>query len=211
MTLRDRVEDLESRHRVREVILVLKELLKFLERLAEGHRRSITSFVIVQVPVMPDKENVANVNSRVTRPMQPVASAGSPQPQPKESESPVPVKAAAAVPALTPLAPGNTATFQAVPVPAGATVAAGQPLPVWTSSDNVNAPVSVDPSDPTDLTVQVAFPTTATVNPAVTLSVTYTNADGVVANGSVTFAMVPATPPPPPAEDITSFTVSQTA
>jgi hypothetical protein len=102
--------------------------------------------------------------------------------------------------ALLPIAPGYAPVFTATPVPAYNF----QPgnLPTWTSSDTVNAPISVDA---TGLVATVNIPTTAVVGTNFTLSISFTNADGVVATGSIALTIV-ADPQP----DVTSFTIAQT-
>lgn len=105
--------------------------------------------------------------------------------------------------ALQPLAPGFSPQFTATPVPAGVVLNPALPVPSWTSSDTVNAPVSVDS---TGLIATVAIPATAVVGTSVTLSVAYTNGDSTTATGTLTFSIVAA----PPA-DVTSFTIAQTA
>lgn len=102
--------------------------------------------------------------------------------------------------ALLPIAPGFSPVFTATPVPS--TSLPSTP-PTWTSSDTVNAPVSVDS---TGLIATVAVPTSAVVGTSFTLSISYTNADGTVATGSFTGSIVSA-----PSPDITSFTIEQTA
>lgn len=103
--------------------------------------------------------------------------------------------------ALLPIAPGYAPVFTATPTPAYNF----QPgnLPVFVTSDSVNAPISVDA---TGLVATVNVPTTAVVGTSFTLSISFTNADGVVATGSATFVIV-ADPQP----DVTSFTINQTA
>lgn len=98
------------------------------------------------------------------------------------------------------IAPGNSPVFTATPVPA--TSVPSTP-PTWFSSDTTNAPVSVDS---TGLVATVQIPSGATVGASFTLTVSYTNADGTVATGSITETIVA-----PPSPDITSFTIAQTA
>jgi hypothetical protein len=101
--------------------------------------------------------------------------------------------------ALLPIAPGFSPVFTATPVPS--TSVPSTP-PVWVSSDTVNAPITVDP---TGLIATVALPATAVVGTAFTLTISYTNADGTVATGSISLIIVAA-----PSPDITSFTIAQT-
>jgi hypothetical protein len=103
-------------------------------------------------------------------------------------------------PPMLSIIPGNSPQFTATPVPA--TSVPSTP-PTWTSSDDTNAPVT---ADATGLIATVALPTTAVVGTSFTLTVSYTNADGVVATGSTTQTIVA-----PPSPDITSFTIEQTA
>jgi hypothetical protein len=102
---------------------------------------------------------------------------------------------------MLPIAPGFSPVYTATPVPAGTFPAPGN-LPVWTSSDTVNAPVT---ADATGLIGTVNIPATAVVGTAFTLTVTYTNADGTVATGTLTQTIVAA-----PSPDITGFTIAQT-
>lgn len=103
---------------------------------------------------------------------------------------------------MLPIAPGFSPQYTATPVPAGTFPAPGN-VPTWTSSDNTNAPIA---ADSTGLVATVAIPATATVGASFTLTVSYTNADGTLATGTLTQTIVAA----PPA-DITSFTIAQTA
>jgi hypothetical protein len=104
--------------------------------------------------------------------------------------------------ALTPIAPGFSPVFTATPVPSTSFPAPGN-LPVMTSSDTVNAPVTLDP---TGLIGTVVIPATAVVGGTFTLTETYTNADGTTATGSSTYTIVAA-----PSPDISSFTIAQTS
>lgn len=102
---------------------------------------------------------------------------------------------------LLPIAPGFSPVFTATPVPAGSVPNLATP-PTWTSSDTTNASISVDS---TGLVCTVAIPATAVVGTSVTLSISYTNADGTVATGSISITIVAA-----PSPDITSFSIVQT-
>jgi hypothetical protein len=103
---------------------------------------------------------------------------------------------------MQPIAPGFSPVFTASPLPVGAVLAPGQPVPTWESSDPVNAPVT---ADSTGLIATVAIPSTAVVGTAFNLSISYTNADGTVAIQTDTFTIVAAV------TDITGFTIEQTA
>lgn len=96
---------------------------------------------------------------------------------------------------MTPITPGTSAVYTAVPVPSGAVPATP---PTWESSDPTNAPVTADSTGLIG-TVNAVAPTTFT------LTVSYTNADGTVATGTVSDSVVAAV------TDITSFDVSRTA
>lgn len=102
--------------------------------------------------------------------------------------------------ALLPIAPGFSPVFTATPVPSTSVPNPATP-PTWTSSDSVNAPITVDP---TGLIATAAIPASAVVGTAFSLSVSYTNADGTVATGSISLTIVAA-----PSPDITSFTIAQ--
>jgi hypothetical protein len=88
---------------------------------------------------------------------------------------------------LLPIAAGNSPQFQATVVPAGAPTVAAQT--VWSSSDSVNAPVTVNSADQTGLTATVAIPATATPNTPFDLTYTYTNADGTTAVATASFVI----------------------
>jgi hypothetical protein len=103
---------------------------------------------------------------------------------------------------MLPIAAGFSPVYTATTVPAGTFPAPGN-VPVWTSSDTVNAPVA---ADPTGLIGTVAIPATAVVGTTFSLSVSYTNADGTVATGSLSQTIVAAPP-----SDITSFSIAQTS
>lgn len=103
-------------------------------------------------------------------------------------------------PPMLTISPGNSPQFTATPVPATGVPATP---PAWVTSDQTNAPVTVDA---TGLVATVAIPSTAVVGTSFTLTVSYTNADGAVAVGAITETIVAA-----PSPDITSFTVVQTA
>lgn len=103
---------------------------------------------------------------------------------------------------MLPIAPGFSPVYTATPVPDGTFPAPGN-LPTWTSSDTVNAPITVDA---TGLVCTVAIPAAAFVGTAFTLTINYVNSDGTVATGSLSQTIVAA----PPA-DITSFNIVQTS
>lgn len=106
---------------------------------------------------------------------------------------------------MTPLAAGQTATFATTPIPSGT---APDPTKItWSSSDTTNAPVVVNPNDPSGLSAQVTFPTTVTAGLTFILSINYQNSDGTFASQANTFTTVAA----PPA-DVTGFNaIEQTA
>ena len=101
--------------------------------------------------------------------------------------------------ALLPIAPGNSPVFTATPVPS---TSVPSTAPTWVSSDTVNAPITVDS---TGLVATVAIPASAVVGTAFTLTISYTNADGTVATGTISLTIVAGASP-----DITSFTIAQT-
>jgi hypothetical protein len=98
---------------------------------------------------------------------------------------------------MNPVEPGTSPQYVATPVPAG-----DQPLtpPTWTTSDSVNAPISVDPTG-LICTVNVPKPAAAV---SYTLTVDYKNPDGTDATGTITDTIVV------PVLDITSFTIART-
>ena len=102
-------------------------------------------------------------------------------------------------PPMVSLAAGQTATFSTTPIPA--TAAPDPSKVIWTSSDSVNAPVSPNPADNTGLSTLVVFPEGTQANISFALTVSYTNADGTVANKTNTFTTVA-----PPPTDVTGFT-----
>ena len=103
---------------------------------------------------------------------------------------------------LPSLTPGTSAVYTATPVPA---TAVPSTPPTWSSSDPVNAPVT---ADPTGLIGTVNAPASA-VPATFTLTISYTNADGSIATGTVTDQVVAT--PPPPSPDITAFNITRTA
>lgn len=102
---------------------------------------------------------------------------------------------------ITGVVAGQSAKFQALPLPAGAVVT-GQPT--W-ASDNALAVVTVDTADSTGLTVSVAVDQSATGS--FNLSLSATNPDGSVATGTASVPVLPIPPPPPVA--VTGFDVNQ--
>jgi hypothetical protein len=104
--------------------------------------------------------------------------------------------------ALTPVAPGFSPVYTATIVPAGNILNPAQPVPVWTSSDP-KAPVT---ADATGLVATVTVAADAAVGEQFTLTITYLNADGTTATGTLDQTIVAA-----PATDVTSFSISQTA
>jgi hypothetical protein len=101
------------------------------------------------------------------------------------------------------VAPGFSPVYTVSPVPAGAVLNPTQPVPVWTSSDSTNAPVT---ADATGLNATVAIPASAPVGTVFTLTVAYTNLDGTVAQGTLDQTIVA-----PPQQDVTAFTIAQSA
>lgn len=100
---------------------------------------------------------------------------------------------------MVPLAAGQTATFATTPLPAGT---APDPTKItWSSSDSTNAPVVVNPNDPSGLSANVAFPSTTPAGLAFILTINYINADGNAASQANSFTTVAAPP-----SDITGFT-----
>lgn len=107
---------------------------------------------------------------------------------------------------MVPLAAGQTATFATTPIPA-TSVPNPAALPVWTSSDTTNAPVTAVATDTTGLSATVTFPSTVVAGVSFSLTITYTNGDGTVATQTNSFVTVA-----PPSPDITAFTdILQTA
>jgi len=104
---------------------------------------------------------------------------------------------------VTPLTPGSTAVYTATPVPAGSLPTKANPA-TWVSSDPVNAPISS--VDELGLNATVAPPASAIAGSTFVLTISYTNADGTVATGSVSDVVVAA-----PSPDIASFIVARTA
>lgn len=104
---------------------------------------------------------------------------------------------------LTPVSPGFNPVYTASPIPAGAILNPSQPAPTWTTSDPTNAPVTADASG---LNAAVAIPASAPVGTAFTLTVSYTNLDGTVAQGALDQTIASAPP-----VDVTGFTIAQSA
>jgi len=89
------------------------------------------------------------------------------------------------------IVPGTSATFDATPQDAaGNTIT--EPVgtvPTWISSDPVNAPVVASTDG---LSASITASPTAPLNTTFTLSVSLTNADGTVANGSTPVPFIAA-------------------
>lgn len=108
------------------------------------------------------------------------------------------------------IAPGSTPQFAVTPTPADVVTVAAQAA--WASSDPVNAPVTPNASDPTGLTATVDLSENIAIGSEVTLTWTYTNADGSTAIVEGVFPVVAvAPPPPPPVTDVTGGTMAQVA
>ena len=89
------------------------------------------------------------------------------------------------------VAPGNQPQFAVTPSPAGTATVAAQTA--WSSSDSVNAPVTMLAADPTGLTAQVSLSKSAVVGHSFTLTWKYTNSDGSVVAIAAAFTIT-ATP-----------------
>lgn len=74
-------------------------------------------------------------------------------------------------------------------------------IPVWSSSDTTNAPVVVDPSDPSGLTVNITPPASAPSTGTFTLMITATLPNGPITT-SVTVPFLPLA--------VAGFTITQT-
>lgn len=94
--------------------------------------------------------------------------------------------------------PGSTIIVDFTPVPENATLTTP---PTIVSSDNTNAPITVDP---TGLIATINAPSDAVVGTAVTLTISYTNPDGTSATGAFSDTIVAAV------VDVTGFTSAQT-
>lgn len=97
------------------------------------------------------------------------------------------------------IAPGAAGVFVESPLPSGVTLPSGV-VPVWTSSDPVNAPVTSSLPDGSGCTVTV--PATATV-PSFVLTVSATLPDGTTPSANAT---VPINFP-----EVTGFAITQTS
>jgi len=89
------------------------------------------------------------------------------------------------------ITPGNTPKFQVTPAFSGAAFTLEAAQASITSSDPVNFPVELDPTDTTGTTFEAAIPATAVIptgGEAITITWTYTNLDGTNADvtGTVT-------------------------
>ncbi len=105
-----------------------------------------------------------------------------------------------------PLGPGVSAKFQVTPAPAGVVTVAADTA--WSSSDAVNFPAVMDPADATGCTADVAIPAAETETEEVTLTWTYTNADGTKATASAVFDLVGGVVTP---VDVTGGTIARIA
>jgi hypothetical protein len=108
---------------------------------------------------------------------------------------------------LLSIAPGNTPKFAVSPAFSGAAFTTNAAQASVVSSDTVNFPAVLDPTDPTGLTVDVAIPVGATLEDGVTISWGYTNTDGTQATPVVgTYNIVTGT-----FDDVTGGTITQIA
>lgn len=105
--------------------------------------------------------------------------------------------------AISGVQPGLTGTFAATPQPVGAVLPSGV-VPVWTVD---NPLVTLTPAAD-GLTVIAALDASITGD-TFNLTVTATLADGSTPSGTVAVPILP-TPPPPP-QEVTGFTIDQTA
>jgi len=105
-----------------------------------------------------------------------------------------------------PLQPGNTPIFTITPVFSGSTFALLAKNAFVVSSDPVNFPVELVPSDPTGTSFQATIPTTLKTVENVTVTWMYHNPDGTTAvvTGSVLLE------PLPTVDDVTGGTFVQT-
>lgn len=104
------------------------------------------------------------------------------------------------------ITPGNTPKFQVTPAFSGAAFTLEAAQASITSSDPVNFPVELDPTDTTGTMFEAPIPTGATIptgGEAVTVTWTYTNLDGTVATVSATLTEQGLT------DDVTGGTVAQ--
>jgi hypothetical protein len=99
---------------------------------------------------------------------------------------------------MTPLAAGFTADFATTALPAGASISTPA---TWESSDIVNAPVLVNPTDPQGLSASVTFPASVAAGVSFSLTVKYINPSGNVVSQTDSFTTVAV-----PAGEITGFT-----
>ena len=99
---------------------------------------------------------------------------------------------------MLPITPGNSPQFAITPTFSGAAFTTLASAASVVSSDPVNFPITLDPTDLTGLNMTAVIPTTATPtggSEAITVTWTYVNVDGSVATvfGTVTeTGIVPA-------------------
>lgn len=105
------------------------------------------------------------------------------------------------------LIPGSTPVFQVTPVFSGATFTPVAANVFLSTSDPVNFPVELVPTDPTGLTFQSTIPVSLRTPETVTVTWQYHNADGT--NAIVQTVLQLELPPTP--DDITGGTVVQIA
>lgn len=103
---------------------------------------------------------------------------------------------------MTSFAPGYSPEFQIVVAPTNATTVPTGFALVSSDPTNVIATQNLT-ADPTGSTFTVTIVSGASVGEIVTLTATYTNADGTSATLSITETVVA---PPPPSIDVTSIT-----
>lgn len=105
-----------------------------------------------------------------------------------------------------PLQPGNTPVFTVTPVFSGEAFALSAANAFVSSSDPVNFPVELAPSDATGKTFQAAIPTTLKAATTVTVVWQYHNPDGTTAVVSGSVLLEPA----PTVDDVTGGAFAQT-
>lgn len=106
------------------------------------------------------------------------------------------------------LVAGNTPVFTVTPVFSGAAFTPVAAHAFVSSSDPVNFPVQLVPTDATGLSFKATIPLTLTTEESITVVWQYHNTDGTTAVVNTSFVIEPA---PPAAVDLTGGTIAQTA
>lgn len=110
--------------------------------------------------------------------------------------------------ANVPLVAGNTPVFTITPVFSGSAFVPVAANAFVSSSDPINFPVELVPTDPTGLSFRATIPLKLATEENITVVWQYHNPDTTTAVVNTSFVIVPA---PPASDDITGGAAAQTA